>query len=158
MKKILCFLVALLVIFCTSCSDNDAYIETSDSTGKTDRVESKPHPSFDFFVDEFDTTINRGDKLTVTATLTNLGNENMELIHGFNLISIYVYTRNVPETVVSPSIAITTDIVANEKIEKNANFYFSEVGTYYLHAKYSFSVGDEYFLYAIEPIEITVVE
>ena len=90
--------------------------------------------------------------------LTNSGNENLELIHGVTLISIHVYTRNVPETVVDPSIAITTDIVANEKIEENANFYFSEVGTYYLHAKYSFSVGDEYFLYAIEPIEITVVE
>lgn len=147
MKKFLCLIICLSLLLCTACADS--------SQTKSDY---NMCPYVDFSVEAFDTTVNVRDKKTFNASLTNISGGELELFHGSILINLYVHTEKQPKTFVTPSIGITTNMAIDETIEKDLSFYFSEAGTYYLHAKYSFSIDGERYYYAIEPIEITVVE
>lgn len=147
MKKLLCLIICLSLLLCTSCADS--------SQTKSDY---NMCPYVDFSVEEFDTTVNVRDKKTFNASLTNISGGELELFHGPILINLYVHTEKQPKTFVVTSIGITTNMAIDETIEQDLSFYFSKAGTYYLHAKYSFSIDGEEYYYAIDPIEITVVE
>lgn len=147
MKKFLCLIVCLSLLLCTACADS--------SQTKSDY---NMCPYVDFSVEEFDTTVNVRDKKTFNASLTNISGGELELFHGPILINLYVHTEKQPKTFVVTSIGITTNMAIDETIEQDLSFYFSKAGTYYLHAKYSFSIDGEEYYYAIDPIEITVVE
>ena len=151
MKKLLCLIICLSLLLCTSCGD-------SSQTNTEQSNNSNPCPYVDFSVEEFDTTVNVRDKKTFNASLTNISGGELELFHSPILIDLYVHTEKQPKTFVVPSIGITTNMAIDETIEEDLSFYFSKAGTYYLHAKYSFSIDGEGYYYAIDPIEITVVE
>ena len=147
MKKFLCLIVCLSLLLCTACADS--------SQTKSDY---NMCPYVDFSVEAFDTTVNVRDKKTFNASLTNISGGELELFHSPILIDLYVHTEKQPKTFVVPSIGITTNMAIDETIEQDLSFYFSKAGTYYLHAEYSFSIDGERYYYAIDPIEITVVE
>ena len=147
MKKFLCLIVCLSLLLCTACADS--------SQTKSDY---NMCPYVDFSVEEFDTTVNVRDKKTFNASLTNISGEELELLYGGALITFYVHTEKQPKTFAITGIVITKNMAIDEILEREISFYFSEAGTYYLHAEYSFSIDGEGYYYAIDPIEITVVE
>ena len=147
MKKFLCLIVCLSLLLCTACEDS--------SQTKSDY---NPCPYVDFSVETFDTTVNIREKKTFKAILTNISGEELSLYYGGALITFYVHTEKQPKTFAITGIGITTNMAIDETLEREISFYFSEAGTYYLHAKYSFSIDGEGYYYAIDPIEITVVE
>lgn len=147
MKKFLCLIVCLSLLLCTACADS--------SQTKSDY---NMCPYVDFSVEAFDTTVNVRDKKTFNASLTNISGEELELLYGGTLITFYVHTEKQPKTFAITGIGITKNMAIDEILEREISFYFSKAGTYYLHAKYSFSIDGERYYYAIEPIEITVVE
>lgn len=151
MRKFLCLIVCLSLLLCTSCGNS--------SQTNTDQNNNANACSYvDFSVEPFDTTVNAGEKKTFKASLTNISGEELELFHGVYLITFYVHTEKQPKTFVTTSLGITTNMAIDETIDKEVNFNFETVGTYYLHAEYSFSIDGEEYYYAIDPIEITVVE
>ena len=147
MKKFLCLIVCLSLLLCTACADS--------SQTKSDY---NMCPYVDFSVEEFDTTVNVRDKKTFNASLTNISGGELELLYGGALITFYVHTEKQPKTFAITGIGITKNMAIDEILEREISFYFSKAGTYYLHAKYSFSIDGEGYYYAIDPIEITVVE
>ena len=147
MKKLLCLIICLSLLLCTACADS--------SQTKSDY---NMCPYVDFSVEEFDTTVNVRDKKTFNASLTNISGEELELLYGGALITFYVHTEKQPKTFAITGIGITKNMAIDEILEREISFYFSKAGTYYLHAKYSFSIDGEEYYYAIDPIEITVVE
>ena len=151
MKKLLCLIISQSLLLCTSSGDTT-------QTNTEQRKNSNPCPYVDFSVEAFDTTVNVRDKKTFNASLTNISGGELELFHSPILIDLYVHTEKQPKTFVVPSIGITTNMAIDETIEQDLSFYFSKAGTYYLHAEYSFSIDGERYYYAIDPIEITVVE
>lgn len=151
MKKLLCLIICLSLLLCTACAD-------SSQTNTEQSNNSNPCPYVDFSVEEFDTTVNVRDKKTFNASLTNISGEELELLYGGALITFYVHTEKQPKTFAITGIGITKNMAIDEILEREISFYFSKAGTYYLHAKYSFSIDGEGYYYAIDPIEITVVE
>ena len=147
MKKFLCLIVCLSLLLCTACADSS---QTKSNYNMC--------PYVDFSVESFDTTVNVRDKKTFNASLTNISGEELELLYGGSLITFYVHTEKQPKTFAITGIGITKNMAIDEILEREISFYFSKAGTYYLHAKYSFSIDGEGYYYAIEPIEITVVE
>ena len=147
MKKFLCLIVCLSLLLCTACADSS---QTKSNYNMC--------PYVDFSVESFDTTVNVRDKKTFNASLTNISGEELELLYGGTLITFYVHTEKQPKTFAITGIGITKNMAIDEILEREISFYFSKAGTYYLHAKYSFSIDGEGYYYAIEPIEITVVE
>ena len=147
MKKFLCLIVCLSLLLCTACADSS---QTKSNYNMC--------PYVDFSVEAFDTTVNVRDKKTFNASLTNISGEELELLYGGSLITFYVHTEKQPKTFAITGIGITKNMAIDEILEREISFYFSKAGTYYLHAEYSFSIDGEGYYYAIEPIEITVVE
>ena len=147
MKKFLCLIVCLSLLLCTACADSSQI-----------KSDYNMCPYVDFSVEAFDTTVNVRDKKTFNASLTNISGEELSLYYGGALIDLYVHTEKQPKTFAITGIGITTNMAIDETLEREISFYFSKAGTYYLHAKYSFSIDGEEYYYAIDPIEITVVE
>ena len=138
-------------MLCTSCGNS-----SQTNTEQNNNVNACPY--VDFSVETFDTTVNAGEKKTFKAGLTNISGEELELFHGVYLITFYVHTEKQPKTFVTTDIGITTNMAIDETIDKEVNFNFETAGTYYLHAEYSFSIDGKEYYYAIDPIEITVVD
>ena len=140
MKRIICLfliLVFLMMIF-ASCADKQT--QTSDEQAPN----SNTHPSFAFSVESFETEVKVGETVKVRAHLNNVSANEMTISHLPLLIWLRVKKEGGElEGSTMSSMAVRTVIEAGESVEKDANFKFTEEGTYYLYAQTFFRVLED---------------
>jgi hypothetical protein len=124
-----------MMIF-VSCADG----QTSDEQ----TPKSNTHPSFAFSVESFETEVKVGETVKVRAHLNNVSANEMTISHLPLLIWLRVKKEGGElEGSTMSSMAVRTVIEAGESVEKDANFKFTEEGTYYLYAQTFFRVLED---------------
>ena len=165
MKKLLSLLLAICTITICGCNSNTDSDNSSKSaeitTEQTETTEVKnislnEQSTFDFKLDVPKTDFKVDEKVTYTAHLINLTNENYTLNHGMSLIYTYIYPEGDKPEIVQPSILITSDIKPNDEIKDIYNAQLQEAGNYILESSCSFELDGKDYYFKLDPIKLTV--
>lgn len=165
MKKLLSLLLAICMITICGCNSNTDSDNSSKSaeitTEQTETTEAKnislnEQSTFDFKLDVPKTDLKVDEKVTYTAHLINLTNENYTINHALPLISTYIYPEgDKPETGVAACLIIS-DIKPNDEIKDIYNAQLQEAGNYILESSCSFELDGKDYYFKLDPIKLTV--
>ncbi len=159
---VLAVLCTITICGCNSNTDSDNSSKSAEiTTEQTETTEVKnislnEQSTFDFKLDVPKTDLRVDEKVTYTAHLINLTNENYTLNHGMSLISTYIYPEGDKPEIVQPSILITSDIKPNDEIKDIYNAQLQEAGNYILESSCWFELDGKDYYFKLDPIKLTV--
>lgn len=113
---------------------------------------------FQLVIENPQTVISVGEKVTFTARLTNLTNKRYTIEHGYPLITLYM--RGVDDNTQEGAEAVSLSSVLEPRgnIEQTAQVQPEEAGEYRLRSSCIFRMDGKDYRLKCEDVPITVVE
>ncbi|MEG2814123.1 MAG: hypothetical protein RSA79_05940 [Oscillospiraceae bacterium] len=139
-------LLSIVLVFCCFCF----------LTGCSTNASKKD--LFDIVVDNPQTSIKAGEKVTYTAKLVNLTDKKYTLEHGEPLIALYICNVNNKTEEAVGSTLVSSVLEPNGNIEKTINVQLLETGEYTLRAYCTFKTDGQEYRLNYDDILITVVD